>query len=170
MRNIRLSLANFRGGLLAAVLAATLAAPALHAQAPACDASSLKGAFGYRFSGFVYDNLGYMYILNAVGRMVSDGAGNLTGSDTYSFDGNVGKRQYTGTYTINEDCTGSLTLTPGSGSAFHADIVIVNNGNEVEVVQSDASYIVSGTMKMQNPATQTTTPPTTTPTPSAAVR
>jgi hypothetical protein len=148
---------------LAVLLIAICAgAPIMHAEDKVCDATSLKGAFGYKLSGFAYDARGNMYILGAAGRMVSPGDGNLSGAYTYSFDGTVVKQQYTGTYTVAEDCTGSMTLTSGS-TVMHFDFVIVNNGLEAELVQTDPGYSLTGTLKHQSPpqaqpATQTTTP------------
>src|SRR5512142_2302017 len=104
-------------GLLGAALAiGNKAAPVVHAQSNACDATSFTGAYGYVLNGFAYDNAGNMYLFGAAGRMVSDGNGNLTGADTLSFDGSITKRQYTGTYTMNADCTGSLTFSMTGGS------------------------------------------------------
>ncbi len=133
------------------LLLAMAAVPMLAADPPTCDLTSLNGAFGYKLTGYVYDSMGYTYYLGVVGRMVSDGNGNLTGTDTYSFDGSLVKRQYTGTYTINADCTGSLTITTSNGNSTHADLVIVGNGTEVELVQTDGGYILTGTLKQQNP-------------------
>jgi hypothetical protein len=119
------------------------------AQTGACDLTSFNGAFGYSLSGSVYDTRGYVYLIGAAGRMTSDGAGNLTGADTYSFDGNVAKRQYTGTYTVESDCTGSVTLTTPNGNSTHFDFVLVNDGKEVSLVQSDSGWIVTGSLKKQ---------------------
>lgn len=145
-------------------LAAVLAAPVVLADAPVCDASSFTGAYGYKLSGVVYDSYGYMYFLSSVGRIVSDGAGGITGTNTYSFDGTVVRQTFTGTYTVNEDCTGSLTMeTSGSGTS-NFDFVLVNNNQEATIVQTDSGFSLSGDLKMQNPpttATTTTTDPTT---------
>jgi hypothetical protein len=124
--------------------------PVVHAQDKGCDATTVTGAYGYTLSGTVYDNYGYIYMLGAAGRMVSDGNGNLTGTDTLSFDGTIAKRQYTGTYTMNADCTGSLTLTMPGGGTMHADIVAVNNGKELNMVQTDTAYIVTAVLKQQS--------------------
>jgi hypothetical protein len=136
--------------LAAAVVIGNRGIPVVHAQNKECDATSLSGAYGYSLNGYVYDNYGYVYMLGAAGRLVSDGNGNLTGADTYSFDGTIVKRQYTGTYTMNADCTGSVTLTPSSGSATHADIVAVNNAKEVNLVQTDTGFILTGVLKQQS--------------------
>ncbi len=138
--------------MAALFLLAVAVAGLAHAQtAPACDATSFTGAFGYKWSGFVYDNQGYSYFLGAIGRMVSDGAGNLTGAHTYSFDGTIVKQQYTGTYTVNEDCTGSITLTTANAGSSHFDFVLVNSGTELDIVQTDASFVLTGELKRQSP-------------------
>src|SRR6266545_2740371 len=83
--------------------------PAVHAQ-NACDAGIFTGGYGYALAGSAYDVQNISYVLASVGRIVSDGNGSFTGSDTFSYDGSIVQRKYTGTYTIKEDCTGSITL------------------------------------------------------------
>lgn len=127
--------------------------PAVHAQS-ACDASSFTGAYGYSLSGAAYDAQGNYYALASVGRIVPDGSGSFTGSDTFSFDGSIVQRKYTGTYTIKDDCTGSIILQTQSGTTTitnHADIVAVDGGREMNLIQTDANYIFSGVLKRQNP-------------------
>jgi hypothetical protein len=133
------------------------------AQSDGCDATAFKGAFGYSLTGSVYDSRGYVYLIGAAGRMVSDGAGTLTGADTVSFDGSIAKRQYTGTYTVNSDCTGSLSFKDANGTATNFDFVLANDGKEVNLVQTDPSWIVTATLKkqVQQP------PPAPTPAPAA---
>jgi hypothetical protein len=126
--------------------------PVAHAQT-ACDATAFTGAYGYTQSGYAYDAQGNIYFLAAAGRMVADGAGAITGTETLNFDGSVIKRQYTGTYTMNEDCTGSTTLTMAAanqGSPVHGDIVAVNNSRQVNFVQTDANFVFSGVLTKQN--------------------
>lgn len=123
----------------------------VHAQT-GCDLSSFSGAYGYKLDGTVYDNQGNLYFIASAGRVVADGSGGLTGSDTYSFDGTIGKRTYTGTYTMNADCTGSATLQLTIGNStgsVHGDIVAVDGAREIEFVETDTNYILSGTFKKQ---------------------
>jgi hypothetical protein len=115
----------------------------------ACTAASFKGAFGYTLKGFVYDTRGTLYILAAAGRMVSNGEGAITGADAISYDGSIVKRKYSGTYTVNEDCTGSMVFEGDDTSITNASFVIVNDGKEVSLVQTDANFVVSGELKQQ---------------------
>jgi hypothetical protein len=125
----------------------------VHAQsAQTCDATAFSGGYGYGFNGFAYDSQGNLYILAATGRMVFDGAGNVSGADSYSADGTVGKRTYTGTYTVNSDCTGSMTLQFNSGDptiGAHSNVVAVNNAKEINIIETDTNFILSGTLKKQ---------------------
>jgi hypothetical protein len=118
-----------------------------------CVASSLTGPFGYSMNGYVYDRFGNYYFLSAVGRLTSDGNGALTGADTLSLDGTVGKRKYTGTYTVNADCTGSAVLTISEGTALgtgaNFDLVLADGGKQIDFVQTDSSFVFSGTAKKQ---------------------
>ena len=124
-------------------------ARAVHAQ-NACDASSFEGGYGYALSGYSYDAQGNLYVLAGAGRMVADGKGGVTGADTFSLDGTISRRTYTGTYSMNADCTGSMVLqVPGTTGAAHGDIVAVNNAREINFIQTDPNVIFSGVFKRQ---------------------
>jgi len=123
-----------------------------HAQT-ACDASTFTGAYGYTESGYAYDAQGNIYIIASTGRIVADGSGAVTGTETLSFDGTIVRRPFTGTYTMTGDCTGSVTLqyTSGTtGSTAHGDIVTVNNAQQINFVQTDPNFVVSGLLTRQN--------------------
>ena len=74
----------------------------------------------------------------AVGVLTFDGAGNLP-SITYTavFNGNAFSTSVpdTGTYTVNSDCTGTLT---DASAGIHFNIVTVGGGAEVFAIQTDA--------------------------------
>ncbi len=122
----------------------------VHAQS-GCSVSNLNGGFGYYLNGFTYDSQGYQVDLTASGRFVTDGAGNLTGGDTLSNDGSIVRRTYTGTYTVNADCTGNATVTFPSNGHSNFDIVVVNNGKEANMMETDTGVIFSGVAKQQFP-------------------
>ncbi len=144
---LRFSLALLAAGLVAVSVAPRKGA-VLHAQ-NGCDATTFSGVYGSNLSGSVYDNQGYVYLLASVGRFVFDGAGNITGADTTSFDGSLNRRTFTGTYTVNADCTGSVTFQFGSNGTVHGDIVAVNDAKQINFVQTDTDYIFSGTLVKQ---------------------
>ena len=59
------------------------------------------------------------------GRMNLDGQGNLV-SDSVSASSPLSKRQITGTYLVNPDCTGAATLTSADGKSRKVNFVIVS--------------------------------------------
>jgi hypothetical protein len=145
--------------LACAIIAAVLMATAVityqhtpihtvHAQ-NGCDATSISGPYGYAFSGFLTDNQGYYHFFSASGRIVADANGGLNGHDTISVDGTVTRgRTYVGSYQVNSDCTGSITLGNSTGSAT-ADFVVTNGGNEIQFIQSNPGANVTGFAKRQ---------------------
>ena len=81
---------------------------------PRCSAATLKGAWGYTEIGSVIapsPTGGTVTVMAAaVGRYEFDRAGNFGEQDS-SANGAVGHDTKQGTYVINPDCTGTLTLT-----------------------------------------------------------
>jgi hypothetical protein len=92
---------------------------------------------------------GYFGILNL------DGAGNATG--TYTFVGpDIGQAPFSGTfngtYSVNPDSTGSLTLTFDFGLSVTEALVVVDGGSGIQLLQTKSgnnNAIVSGTARMQ---------------------
>jgi hypothetical protein len=117
-----------------ALLVAVALIPAAHA-ADRCTAASLKGNYGFTASGFFPNGAGDAPIV-ASGVATLDGEGTATATITASFDGSVQTFPYTGTYSVNPDCTGSITATPGSGLASFS-IVVVRGGAEILGVDID---------------------------------
>lgn len=136
--------------LMLAVLAALLVlAPiskrslfAVHA-GTACTNANLSGNYGLSFSGFQLQSAKSIPFYGA-GIGTADGAGNFAATFAASQNGALpGNRYvastnnaYTATYTVNSNCTGLLTATPGSGGDNFA-FVIVNGG--AEIVATDVS-------------------------------
>ena len=79
--------------------------------------------------------------VSAVGTITYDGKGNSTNTFTVSADGAISRGvTVTGPYTVNEDCTGSLTQSDDS----HYDFVVNPDGSTVFWIETDAGTIVSG--------------------------
>lgn len=112
---------------------------------PSCSDANLSAAYTYALSGSFIDNSGKQNAFSAAGRLVADGRGNLTGMQTVSQGGMITKGvQYTGTYTVNADCTGSATLSNGA----HLDFVITNN-SLIDFIQTDQGTNIAGTAQKQ---------------------
>jgi hypothetical protein len=78
------------------------------AQAP-CDAAALNGSYVFTGRGFieaVQPGIQRMHY----GVFVFDGAGKLTGKQSSSRGGKIGREKLEGSYTLDVDCTGTITL------------------------------------------------------------
>ena len=121
--------------VLAAVVTTT---STVHAQ---CSNATLTGSYGFKQDGF--DNngkrdprLGNEIPFANVGVVTFDGVGNLSVTTTFVFNGGGGQPfgPATGTYTVNSDCTGTITV-PDAG--VHFNIVTVGGGAEFFGIQTD---------------------------------
>lgn len=113
-----------------------------------CTNAAFRGPYGYTFDGLV--NTGTSpELFAATGRLVADGQGNLSGAETASLNGDIFPRNYTGTYKVNSDCTGSATTIDSSGVTTSCDFVIVAGGREVQVIEADAGTVIVGCLKQQ---------------------
>ena len=74
-----------------------------------------------------------------------DGAGTMTGIFSGSTNGVIDEDVlYTGTYTVNPDCTSELTTVDPVGGENHYDQFVDPSGDEFEFVQTDEGIVVSG--------------------------
>jgi hypothetical protein len=131
-------------GLLIAVLASTGASAAA-----GCTQKSLQGSYGWAMSGSVFDTAGTeLGDLASAGRFTFNGQGGLVGGETDSFNGQVTSVTDNGTYTVNADCTGTMTMN-SSSTTFHLNIVIVDDTRQFKFVDTDPGLVLAGTSVKQ---------------------
>jgi len=81
-----------------------------------------------------------------VGQVKLDGKGNLSGIETVSVGGTISAVQFTGTYTENPDCLGTVQITsPAFPAPANFNAVVVNSGKELLLIQTDNNTEVTGT-------------------------
>ena len=112
---------------------------------------SLKGIYGFGYIALVSndpnaDNITQYNTFATGGMWKFHGDGTFEASDTQFANGAATARQYSGTYSINPDGTGTADFTAG-GLSHTRSLVIVNEGKTIEFIQTDA--IVVGTMIKQ---------------------
>src|SRR5882724_9102934 len=75
-----------------------------------CSAQTLNGAYTYTLrGGYIGDQFGDVFDFAAAGRFVADGNGGFSGTETTSQGESISKAAtYTGTYTVSDDCTGTM--------------------------------------------------------------
>jgi hypothetical protein len=88
----------------------------------------------------------------AVGEITWDGEGNTIATYTASLNGGIHKGvTVTGTYNINQDCTGSHTESDGS----HYDFVAFPDGHGTTWISTDNGAVVTGTTVRLKPEKST---------------
>jgi hypothetical protein len=115
-------------------------AGAASAQGRACSNATVRGAWGYTETGSVITPTGVVVAAAAVGRYEFDNVGGFEGEQYSSAGGAVGRDTKQGTYIINPDCTGTLTLTAfRDGVAQRLSVwtfVLVDNGRELRGIMA----------------------------------
>ncbi len=102
---------KFRISLFALVLALA-ASSALTAHASACSNSTITGTYAFTLHGTVFLPNGATVLISGIAKQTYDGKGNVTQVDAVADNGFLtpGWRLGTGTYSVNSDCTGTLTI------------------------------------------------------------
>lgn len=122
-------------------------AQTLVGSASSCTNANLDGSYGYTVSGFIFETVsGEEETLPFAdgGTMTFDGNGNITGSSTYSLEGGIQGRTFTGTYSVSSNCTGVIKFTDSLGAAEVLNLVIGGNGQSFQIVEYDSNTEVSG--------------------------
>jgi hypothetical protein len=115
----------------------------------ACNATTIAGNYGYRLSAFfvpgtpqAFHPLG-SYVPGAfVGRIGLDSTTtppSISGSRVGNVGGRLRTSTFTGSYSVNPDCTGTLAQVLADGETRDYEIVIVQDGAEIEFADTTAS-------------------------------
>jgi len=102
-----------------------------------CTQNTLKGR--YAVSGSGTKALGGIGPISVVGLGEFDGAGAIVANDTVSLNGAIFHRTYTGSYQVNDNCTGSaiFVFPPPRNVEAHLDFVIVDEGDRAYFIETD---------------------------------
>ncbi len=123
-------------------------------QEEGCSLATLNGSYGLTFHGFTTTSaipapINAFAPVAGGGIVTFDGEGNLSSSETVSLGGQILSGTFPGTYTVNSNCTGSLTINFGPGSAGHLNFVIVRNGREILAVSTDPGNVAVDDLEKQ---------------------
>ena len=108
-----------------------------------CSAETLRGVFLFHASGYNIAN-GAALPKAIIEKLVFHGDGNVTTpAVTLSVNGNIVQppQGNPGTYTVDADCTGTLTFADGPRFDLH----ITPNGKQINMVQTNANTVMQGT-------------------------
>ncbi len=129
------------GGALTLALAI---APTMQASDKGCTVNTLRGSYSQIGTGVVTAPPDQAGPFANVGTLIFDGKGGVTGSITVSSNGNTAQATEVGTYTVNEDCTGtySVQIAP-FGITSNAYFAIDTNGDQVEIITTDPGSVIT---------------------------
>jgi hypothetical protein len=118
---------------------------------PTCTNAGVKGGFGFETTGVVLAGAPAAAAVAFIGELKltvnSSGEGMISGHVASSENGTFAEEPVTGSFTIHEDCRGRATITPKGHSEMHFNLVVVDGGSEMLVVETDADTVVSGTLQ-----------------------
>ena len=117
-----------------------------------CSNASLQGSFGFTSTGTLLAlPPPFAGPFAEIGRQTFDGRGNTDATATLSANGNIVKGvTVQGTYVVNPDCTGSMTIfILPFGITADLDFVIDDDGAELRAIVTDAGAVESRVYKKQ---------------------
>jgi hypothetical protein len=117
-----------------------------------CSNATLRGLYLFAQSGYTTVN-GSLVPESVTGKDFIYGNGKLDSLATISVGGTIIPNDAApGTYTVNSDCTGTLTIhmTPPVADV-HLDIFVAPNGSEYFTIQTDPGNVLSGTIQRVAP-------------------
>ena len=129
---------------VAAILALPLIARA--GDSEDCSAKTIRGVYLFHATGFNIVN-GAALPKAIIEKLVFDGEGNVsTPAVSLSVNGTILQPPQggaPGTYTVDADCTGTLTFLDAAGNRF--DLQIKPTGNEFNMLQTNPNTVLQGT-------------------------
>jgi hypothetical protein len=119
---------------------------------PTCTSGGVKGSFGFETTGvFLAAATGAVAFIGELKLTVNpSGEGVISGHISASEDGTFltfAEEPVTGSYRVGTDCRGRATIKPKGHSEMHFSLVVVDGGNEMLAIETDADTVVSGTLQ-----------------------
>jgi hypothetical protein len=115
---------------------------AVTAQASVCNNATIRGTYAYTIHGQVFIPNGPILLITGLARTTFDGEGNVTELDAVAANGNMapGWVPNTGVYSVNPDCTGTITVTNGNQPLIHGQMIIAQSGNTIHEMLIDPGF------------------------------
>jgi hypothetical protein len=124
--------------ILLPVIAGALSAPGAWAAQKSCSVSALKGQYVFTGRGFIEATDPSVQRVQ-YGIYIFDGAGKFTGKQSSNRGGKTGREKLQGTYTLDSDCTGTMTagaiLNPGGQT--HWDLYVTEDRKRGHIIRMD---------------------------------
>ncbi len=109
-----------------------------------CSAATLNGTYLWSESGYTItgdERVPYV----AIGREEFDGRGNVRGAGAENNNGVYGDSAYTGTYTLNRDCSGTIQYVLGTGGQYVNKIYVNSSTGDYQYIYTSPEIVMKGT-------------------------
>ncbi len=120
--------------LLFLLTVALAASSPLTAHARGCSNSTIRGSYAFTIHGQILLPGGAPpIVIDGLARTTFDGNGNVTQLDAVADNGNLDPSWHpnTGTYSLNRDCTGTMTVSNGDNPPVHLLLIVSQSGNTI---------------------------------------
>jgi hypothetical protein len=78
-----------------------------------------------------------------VGIATLDGKGNLAGSVTFSFNGQIFRTRFTGAYLVKSDCTITISIQDDLGERLQEEGVVLGHGDEIRFIETNPGTVIA---------------------------
>jgi hypothetical protein len=109
-----------------------------------CSTWTIKGSYAFTIHGQILTPGGPL-VVDGIAKTIFDGNGNLTQLDAVAVNGSIPQvwRPGKGTYTLNRDCTGTMTLVNPEQPTLHLAIIVSHGGDVIHTVVTDPGFAVT---------------------------
>ena len=111
-----------------------------------CSSRTLRGRYGLKLEG--HSPVGPFA---SIAQIVFDGDGQIAGFEIGSINGRIVERAVAGRYTVDPDCRGFIVIpseiVPGQPHEARGDLVLVDGGKELFIVDNEERWVVNGVGK-----------------------
>lgn len=125
------------------LLAGTLAFAAPQIGGGSCSTSMVNGTYFYTLAGTVQFG-GAEAPYAELGELVADGSGDVSGTSFRNLNGQRNTYPLVGTYSIQSNCGGSITLTVNSQTISALTFQVINNAQAMILAISNNGEVVTG--------------------------
>jgi uncharacterized protein (TIGR03437 family) len=110
-----------------------------------CSTSMVTGTYYYSLAGTV-SSRGADVPYAELGELVANGSGGMSGNTSVNLDGQTNTYSLAGTYVVQSNCTGSITLAVNSQTQAARSLTfqVINNAQSMIVAISNAGEVVTG--------------------------
>jgi hypothetical protein len=131
---------KFRISLILLLMTLT-ASSKVTAHARECSDSTIKGTYAFTIHGQILTPGGPL-LVDGIARTTFDGNGELTQVSAVAINGNIPLiwSPSTGTYTVNSDCTGTMTLISTGQPTLQLAILVSHSGNHIHTVVTNPGF------------------------------